>query len=464
MKRFSKNILSLTIADLLRRIFGFITVAYLARVVGTETFGAINTAYAVLAYGIVVSTSGLTAYGIRSVAQGASTYILSTIISERLTLSVLVLTGIVLCTLTIITDPTVQVLVLLFSCTLIPLALSPEWFLQGKETMVPIAFARTIAAAIPMVIAIIAIHSSEQTWILAVGSIVGDCCATLILQWVLRSSGIRYNIQFPSSLHLVIQSFPLSVGIILSTLVINYPPLALTLVRSQYDVGIYSAASKLVFFLLIGDRLLNALIFPAVSRKLSMSQESLQPFIQQILRWILFFTTPFAVAGVFLAEDVLKFIFGEQYSVSTPVLQVLVWYFVLTMLHTVFTALLLALHKEKIYRNVMVTTAILYALFVTVGAYSWGAIGAAAGVVVAELLSLMLLIRGVQRLIPLSIFKQRLGSFFVSVAGLASIFTITESVVVTWRIVVAFLVFFSLATITGGITRNDFQTIKQLIL
>ena len=60
---------------------------------------------------------------------------------------------------------------------------------------------------------------------------------------------------------------PLAVGVVLTTLVINYPPLALGIFTTTSNVGIYSAASKLVYFLLMGDRILVLLLLPASARK-----------------------------------------------------------------------------------------------------------------------------------------------------------------------------------------------------
>ena len=71
MRNASKNLLSITGGDLSRRVLGFATVAYLARVMTTSDFGAINIGYSVLSYGLVVSAGGLGTLGVREVARGA---------------------------------------------------------------------------------------------------------------------------------------------------------------------------------------------------------------------------------------------------------------------------------------------------------------------------------------------------------------------------------------------------------
>ena len=84
MKRLSKNLLSLFSADIARRLFGFISVAYLARVLGKEGFGAVNLGFAVLAYVMVLSASGFPTLGTKRIAQGESPELVGRVIGSRL--------------------------------------------------------------------------------------------------------------------------------------------------------------------------------------------------------------------------------------------------------------------------------------------------------------------------------------------------------------------------------------------
>lgn len=464
MKRLSKNILSLSVADLARRLFGFITVAYLARIVGTETFGALNTAYAVLAYGVVLSTSGLTTYGIRSVAQGASNELVSTIISERFTTTVLTLVLIGVCSYAFIEHSTVKLLVLLFALTLIPQAFNVEWYYQGKESMAIVALARSTLSLVPMVVALLFVHTSSDIWKVALGSFAGDSLASMLLFWKLRSDGVRVHFRVTVVPRLFLHSFPLTAGIMLATLVINFPPLALSIVRSQADVGLYSAASKLVFFLLIGDRLLGAVLLPALSRKSTDSVDSLSSLIVQAFQWILLSTLPILIAGMFFAEDVFGLVFGAQYSIAAPVLQVFLWYFLVTMLHTVGTSLLIALKNERFYGTVMGLTALLYVILVTGGAYAWGPVGAAVGVVVAESVSLLLLAIGILHRISIPFPTKLITSCVLATGAMILSLVVSKSLWVVWQLAISFATFYGVAYCTGGFTNDDLRTLKSTFL
>jgi len=83
-------------ADLVRRVLGFISVAYLARILGKADFGAVNLGFAVLAYGMVLSAAGFPMIGTKKIAQGAPLEIVGQVIGSRLISTILVLAMILL--------------------------------------------------------------------------------------------------------------------------------------------------------------------------------------------------------------------------------------------------------------------------------------------------------------------------------------------------------------------------------
>jgi O-antigen/teichoic acid export membrane protein len=181
----------------------------------------------------------------------------------------------------------------------------------------------------------------------------------------------------------------------------NYPPLALGIFNTTSDVGIYSAANKLVYSLLMGDRILLLLLIPASSRKYAQAPEAFREMLNEALKWIVILGLPIAVGGTLVADDLIILVFGIEYISSAAVLKVLIWYFLLTMLHSTFTSGLIGAGGEKSYSRIMVITAFMYLFFISVGAYWFGPLGVAFSVVVAEGLGLVLMSRSLKLLVPL---------------------------------------------------------------
>jgi O-antigen/teichoic acid export membrane protein len=118
-------------------------------------------------------------------------------------------------------------------------------------------------------------------------------------------------------------------------------------------------------------------------------------------QWILLLGLPLAAGGMFVAGDVIALIYGPAYALSAIVLRVLVWLFFFTMLHTINIAGLIGSGNEKKYGTIMIVTAALYFVFVSLGALLFGPVGAALGVVVSEGASVVLCVRALRSIVPL---------------------------------------------------------------
>ncbi len=140
----------------------------------------------------------------------------------------------------------------------------------------------------------------------------------------------------------------------------------------------------------MGDRILLLLLLPASARKHSHSPEMFGEMLRYTMRWILIIGLPIAVGGTLIADDLMILVYGVEYGGSAAVLKVLIWYFFLTMLHTTYTAGLIGAGGDKLYGKIMLVTAFVYLLSVSAGAFWFGPVGAAFGVVLAEGFSVLL--------------------------------------------------------------------------
>ena len=401
MKHVAINLVSLFSADMMRRVLGFISVVYLARVLGASGFGWISLGFAVLAYGTVLSAAGLPTFGMRHIAQKGSDDIVGVIISDRLLSAFIVFSLIAVCTFLWIPAGTERWLILIFAFSIFPQTFFLDWYFQGKETMKIIGAARVCSSAVYTALAVVFVHDPEQIIWVACAAVAGDTAASLLMIRKFKKEHPEVRLFVSPSFGLLKQSIPLSVGVVIAALVMSYPPFVLGIFQSTTEVGIYSAASRLVLFLLIGDRLLSSVFLPASMRRQEESPQKLASMISIAAHWILIAALPVAVGGILFAERFIVLVFGRAFIDATGVLKILVWYFFLTMLHTIFTSGLLAVHQEKAYGKIMAATAVLYAVLVTLGTVFFGALGAAFGVVLSEGISLLMMWHTLRKILPL---------------------------------------------------------------
>ena len=390
MTRLSRNIVSLFSSDMIRRGLGFVAVVYLARVLGKDGFGFINVAFAVLAYGVVLSAAGFPMLGTKRIAQGDQ-HSIGDILGARMMTTLCVVVMIIVSSFFFLHDKNQSLVIALFSLALFTQTFYLDWYFQGKEKMNIVSIGRVLASCIYTLIIVLFVHSANDLWKVAAAAIAGDTMTAVfyIHRFKKENRQRRFHITF--SFQLFKESFLLSVGVILSTLVMNFPPLVLSALQSNAEVGIFSAASKIVFFLLVGDRLLLPLLLPASARKQTDSPEALSKLLSEAVRWILIIALPIAVGGIILSDRIITLVFGISYAASVGVFRIFVWFFFFTMLHSVYVSGLIAVGRESVYGKNMLITAALYAITVTVGTIWFGAIGAAFGVVISEAASVLLM-------------------------------------------------------------------------
>ena len=403
MKRHSKNFLAIIGSDIVRRVLGFFTIAFLARKVGVGGFGVINIGYTVLSYALVVSSAGLGSYGLRAIARGESSGLVNTIITIRLISSFGAFILVSLAAVFFISNDTIALMMILFCITLFPQAFFLDWYYQGKEQMGIVGAGRMLSAIIYLLLILGFVRSASDILWVAAAAIGGEIAASCIMWFYYRriSSGSRLMFSLFGWRSLIEQALPLGGGSILSTISINLPILVIGIILTNSDAGIFSAANKLVFFLLMLDRVFGALLIPASARLHNQSPELLSSTLKLALKWILITTLPICVGGTILADKIVLTVFGMQYTSAIDIFRILIWFFFFTMLHTIYISGLLAIGQEKAYASVMIISVIIYGVSTIVCTKLFGVAGTAAAMIVSEAATLIFMRRQLQRSISI---------------------------------------------------------------
>lgn len=460
MKRHTGNALSIVLSDIGRRGFGFLTFAYLARKLGPSDFGAINVGFTVLSYAAMTAAGGLTVFGTRAVARGEGAALAGPVAGARL-LNSLALLAIVGCIMFAVPNAATAALILLFCLSLIPNALNLDWYFQGKEEMASIGAARTLSAATYFILVVALVRTPADLLLVAVAAVLGDSAAAAYL-------GVSFRRRFPAEparpafsgwKTLVLKSFPLGLGSLLAHLSVNLPPLVLGILMTNADAGIYSAAGKLVTFLLVVDRVVSTLLLPASARSFGQSPEALSRILNRSLKWMILIALPLCAGGSLLASRIIGLIFGDRFIASGGVFSVLVWFFLATLLHTVYTTGLIASGQEKLYGRIMMISAGIY-LLLTVGlTFLYGPVGSAAAVVCSEAIAVVIMARRLAPFVRVG-FPPSAAKALIATAGMALVLVLLPSVSLWLLIASAAAAYAALLVATGAIRRDDLAELR----
>ena len=392
MKQVTRNFLSLASSEIVRKVLGFLAVAYLARHLTLADFGLVSLGFTVLSYTINISSAGLDLFGIRQIAKGADRDFVGRLVSLRLIIAaaVFVLTAVI--TSLIVRDPLTVRIIIIFNCSLFAYALLLEWLYQGREAMKTVSLGKSVTAAVYLALILLLVHSDIDLLWVAVAAVAGDFAMMMFYASKYRREGnsLRPVADLAAWKQMAGESLPLGVGTVLGQISANLAPVVLAILMTNVEVGLYSAASKLVVFLLLIDRVLGVLLLPASARLQASSPAQLSVRLGEAMKWILIAALPICLGGMLVSKDLIRIVFGENFVAASGLFGILVWFLCFTMIHTVYTSGLVAVAPSNVYGRVMMIGAVIYTLAVVLLTKFYGLYGTVFGVVVSEGLTLLI--------------------------------------------------------------------------
>lgn len=195
---------------------------------------------------------------------------------------------------------------------------------------------------------------------------------------------------------MIINMLPLAAGAMLSLGYDHADKLMMTGIIGETNTGYLQPAFLIHFGVieLFSTAVLVAM-YPLMARYHSDGENETFGFIvQTLMRFMLMLALPISLALTIFADDVIRLIFTDDYLPTIPILQVYVWYTLLTLVSNVFAKALLIQNRQRY--TLAVTGAALslniivnYLLLTQTG----DPIGAAIASVAAQALALILLVR-----------------------------------------------------------------------
>ncbi len=404
MKRPLKNAIALLAGDLGSRLLGFAVTIYLARVLSPEGFGLLGIGTAVLGHLTLVASPGIALLETRNVAasDGIAPRRAGGVLTVRVILAVLICTlawGIIM----LVPDRgETGSVILLYVASLLPMAVSLDWFFQGREQMGPVSLSRLTAMLVYGAIVVLAVHAGEDVVYAPAAFLIGNWGAALVLLSLYGARFGRLWAGWQPALWWKIfrENLPVGSGMFLGQLTVNLPPLAIGVLVTTAAVGQFSAAAKVAFGFLILDRLFNTLFLPMLSRHFSQGRSAAERLLGVSVKGVVQVMSLVSVAGVLLAPLFLGVLFGEQYADAVPLLQLLMPYVFLTVVNSVFVCAVLAAGRTREYLLVTARSGVVLAVAVLILTYLFGTPGAVLGMVIGEFAAVQFSMDAAARILP----------------------------------------------------------------
>ncbi|MCK4385034.1 MAG: flippase [candidate division Zixibacteria bacterium] len=405
-KTILKNFFSLSFSEVISCGLKFVSVIYLARILGAEGFGKINFATATLAYFMLLVNLGLNTYGIREIARDKERMkkYINNILTIKLLSSVFAFLLVAIFVYFLPKPLEIKKLILFFGFSLFTFSFTIDWVFMGIQRMQYIALARITQNLIYVTLIVTLVKIPDQILSIPLVQVGSALVAVLILMtvFVRKYGSFKLDFDFSFWKEILSQSFPMALSLIAIQIYLNFDTVMLGFMKSDGDVGWYNAAYKVIGVLLLGGCIYYNAIFPVISNLYKKSLEKLKHLMQFTLSLMILIIAPMLVLGTIFAAQIIGLIFGDGYQESVVVFQILLWSVAAVLLNGLFGGCLLGCDRQK-YHLVCVSVGALMNLilnFLLIPPF--GIKGAAIATVAAETTVLFMFYFGTRKIVMLS--------------------------------------------------------------
>lgn len=466
MKKTSGNLLSLFISDGITRIIGLAATVYIARMLAVEGFGLINYGLAFISYALLFANPGLTIIGTREVAKDPhDRRFIEETLGLRLVLAILMFTFFFVGTIVIPGDITTKGVILVYAFTLFPFALLLEFVFQGREEMAYIGAGRIIQYGIYLVVLLLFLKQVTDILIVPLAFVVSYLinAVFLIAIFISKYRSFRFRFSISKWRMILSSSVPVGLAVIFNHVTISLPPIVLGIFRSNYAVGIFSAGYKIIFVLLIIERVFYYVFFPLLSRQHKRKPERLTGSFNFLMRFLFAFAIPVGLGGLLLAPGMIDLVYGQAFMDAVNVLRILLIYFMIVPVNTILGYGLIAIDQERRFFQVIAITAMINAALIIVLGLQFGFYGAAIALLVSEAIGIMLMHRQLKKFVRFDCLKYIPRPLSAALLMVLFLYILPE-----WNVIIlAFLgggayllVFYFLK----GFTKDDLNNFRRAII
>lgn len=325
-----KNTFWLFIGELTGRILRIAVIIYAARVLGTEQWGAFAYATTLAAFFSMFSDIGVNAILTREIAKNheLKDKYLSTAFYIKLAL-IIVSTALIFFVAPFFTKisaarallPFVALLFVFDGLREFALSLNRAFEMMEKEATVKILTNAAIVA-----FGISALIISPTPYALALGYVAGSGFGFLAALFTLREHFRHVFTRFTAQLvrPIIFSAWPFALLGLLGSIMTNTDVIMIGWVKPAHDVGLYSAAQRIVQIFYIIPALVASALLPTFARLAGMqAKEKMSALLERVIVALVALAVPLALGGMVLAPHLIRIAFGAQYLPGAVSLQIL---------------------------------------------------------------------------------------------------------------------------------------------
>ena len=380
LKQLFKNTTWLFVSEVVNKAVFFLATLIIARVFGVNVYGQFNLAFSFVVIFSIFADFGINNTVIRDVARDktrAAGYISNGLIVKIL-LSFLTFLFIWITTLFIHKGLEVNILIYLLSLYVI--FNSYNTFLKSiyraHEKMQYEAFSKIAEGLLFITYLCVACFYFKNIHLAVLGFSIISLITLFISLFLINKyfSNFQFSIDYKIIKFLLKESWPFALAGIFVTIYFNIDTVMISLIRGNYETGLYSASYNFIFGASLFPSLVSAAVYPYLSRIHNPSEK-----MRDITRFIVIFflSGVISTAGLFFCSSFLiKLFYGADYVNAVGSLKILALILPFSFVCTFMGTYLASINKQLLNTFITFATAVLNVLLNLFLIRKYGQIGA----------------------------------------------------------------------------------------
>ena len=350
-----KNTFWLGLAETISKLIGFLIIVWMARAFGPEIYGKWAFALSFVIIFSVFSDFGLSALTVREIARDKSKTqkYLNNIVTMKLILGIAAL-GLIAFFVNFLGKDSETVKLVYFLGIYIVINTFAAFFesiFRANEKMRYEAICRISQSILLLLLASFFIFGNFPILNVSYAYISAALFGTVLsLVFVWRHfSKFFLSIDIRYCKKLLLNAWPFGFSVVAIFLYNYFDQVMLGIIRTNREVGLYSASFRIILALSVAGDILGVAFFPRLSKLYKENLEKLKHIARQFLEAIYFFILPVAFGGAILSSQILSFFYGKDYIEGAAVFRILVLNLIALFLSIAFGDILKASDKQKSY-------------------------------------------------------------------------------------------------------------------
>jgi len=429
MSSIKKNYLYNSFITFLNIGFPIITIPYLTRVLGPESFGKINFFLSFVQYFIIFANLGIQTYAVREIAKVRDNREkLDKVFSEIFSLYLVsnIVTSVIYLVFPLFLDKARNefILFIIMGLMLLLNFMNISWLYVGIENFKYVSLRNAVFKALSLVLIFLFVRISNDY--VKYGAIVSFAAfGPYILDFLLSRKYVKIFITHENVIKHLKATFIFFLSSIFSTLYSGIDIILLGFLQNDQIVGIFSTAKRIVLLILFVINSLISVNYVRLSYYLGQGMmNEYENFLQKSINLVYFVAFAIFSVTLGLSKEIIMIFGGEKFSSASIVLSIISLIIIITIMRNILESQFLLPHgKEKIVLlgNLLGWLSIFVLGILFVPKYSY--IGMAIIVVLAEMVTLStftISILNITKKLPL-LTSELLKYFVASLLSLLSI-------------------------------------------